>query len=470
MKKINAKMIAIIVLCIALCCIWGINGSLNITKLLGLIVLSVVALILVFLIDNCLAKKLDKKLNNNLKEFWSNTKVIEWLSFIAIIALSIFVRVMCLNFETEDYTYYFSAWVNQYRSIGIHALGCNIGDYSPLYATPIIFISVLLPNVPNTIVVKIIPIIFDYALSFVGVQIFKETKEKSSVFERIIVFSALIFNPLIILNSSVWGQCDTVYTALILLCILFIIKYEKKKIRSIELIVIIYSIAFAYKFQSVLFLPFLLFYLLYKVNILKALVNLLWIPLVYLLTSIPMLIEGRALSDIIGIYAGQTGEYLNKLTMRYFNFYTLLGDTNNDQTAYFWIGLILGIVVIALVYASLLKSGSIMTLESLILTALITVFTLAYFLPSMHERYAIVGEMLILLLAFSKRKYILYAFAEIICTLMAYGEYLSANAYTISYPIAILTSITRLTLIVFMVIRLAKCMRLFSNSKAPDSV
>ena len=397
-------------------------------------------------------------------------KVFDILALLAVFALSVFVRYKAFYFESPDYEIFWDKWIDQFRSIGWHSLGCNIGDYPPLYTE--ILISLSMTGMSKMLISKLIPIVFDYVLGIVGVMMYEELKKEHTIHGKVIVFASIILNPVVVLNSAVWGQCDVIYSSFILMSVLILIRIiNGKKVQS-ELVLVFFSIALCFKLQAILSFPFILFYMTIQKKKDVKITQLVWIPVIYIVTALPMLFAGRATSDVLLAYANQTGQYSSFLNMRYHNFYDLIGVSVFDiKDSYYALGMMLAVAIVGLIYYFCWKKDVKITSEKIVLLGAFTVATLAFFLPSMHERYAFVAEMLILILALICKKYIIPALLTFICTIITYGDYLSADAFDITLEWKIVIALVRLSVIAYMtyVIFISKDEKQKQNGECPEN-
>lgn len=397
-------------------------------------------------------------------------KIFDILALLAVFALSVFVRYKAFYFESSDYEIFWDKWIDQFRSIGWHSLGCNIGNYPPLYTE--ILIALSMTSMSKMLISKLIPMVFDYVLGIVGVMMYGELKKEHTVHGKIIVFASIILNPIVVLNSAAWGQCDVIYSSFVLMSVLILVKIiNGKKVQS-ELSLVFFSIAFCFKLQAILFFPLLLFYMIIQKKKDVKITQLVWIPIIYIVTSLPMLFAGRATSDVLLAYAKQAGQYSSFLNMRYHNFYDLIGANVFDiKDAYYALGMTLAVAIVGLIYYFCWKKDVKITSEKIVLLGAFTVATLAFFLPSMHERYAFVAEMLILILALICKKYIIPALLTFVCTIITYGDYLSADALDITLEWKIVIALVRLSVIAYMtyVIFISKDEKQKQNSECPEN-
>ena len=385
----------------------------------------------------------------------SGKKVVDVIAFAVIVFVALVVRICFIDFETEDSIGFFAYWVEQFRGLGIKtSLGANITDYSPLYTTILTLLS-LLPLKALT-VVKIVPIVCDFLIALAAVYVYNEIKgnDATSIGRACMAFFVLL-NPVSVLNSAAWGQCDSTYAVSLFFGIYFLSKVKAEGGKYSELAVVMFALSFATKFQAILVIPVLLFF--YVAQRRKEpdkgirLSQFIWFPIVYFAPSIPMLLCGKTIENIVMVYAKETGEYNNTLTMRYYNFYSLLGDKIKDSNfdGYFMYGMIIAVMLLFVLYFLVYKKELELNLYNLLLISSLTVLTLSYFLPSMHERYAFVGEIALVMLACLNKKLIVPAVMTVTCTLSAYGDYLTEGMLGSTIP-AFLVAIIRLIVIVYL--------------------
>ena len=163
--------------------------------------------------------KLDDIILNFLKKY-----CFEILFFI-ITVISLKVRTNFMKLQSGDYQNFLYNWFMQIKEGGgIFALKQAIGDYN----IPYLFIIAMLSYLPISplISIKMVSIIFDYAMAIISMliiyEIFKDKKNKHIY--ALLTYSIIAILPTVVLNSAAWAQCDSIYTTFILLSLLFIIK------------------------------------------------------------------------------------------------------------------------------------------------------------------------------------------------------------------------------------------------------
>lgn len=362
--------------------------------------------------------------------------------------LGTIVRVVFLPFQSSDFISQQLYWHGQLAGKGLDALSMSIPDFSPLYST--VFALLCQTNLSVQFITKIIPATVDFVLAMTALLIFHEvTDGQSTLRDRVILYGAVLFNPLLILNASCWGQFDSIHTTFIFLCIYVLIRCIKHRAKyGGDLAMIFLGLAYSFKYQTICILPITLFiWLVQKEKILKISQKI-WIPAIYFLTCVPLIIKGHPLNELVGVYIDQAKNVNTALTTRYPNFYTFVGLFTKEPPAYMAVvGMILTGVLLVSFYLYLFFKR--IKLDSLLLLkiAVLVILSMAFFLPFMHERYAFVGEMIIVILAFLDKNYFVYSATTIIVTLFEYVRFLLYSNETGS-PLDILFALLRLTVIV----------------------
>ena len=326
-----------------------------------------------------------------------------YLAIITIIA--IIVRFMLLEYKSGDFTLFLSPWFDSLKNNGgILGLSQNVGNYTPIYMT-ILSLLTYLP-IKSVVSIKLVSIIFDIIGGIAILKIVKELLSDKKYKDKValLVYGIYLFLPTVILNASFWAQCDSIYTSFVLLSILYLIK---KKYR---LSLILYGVAFAFKFQAVLIFP--LYVLMYISERKIKFSNFLYIPLVIFILSIPKVILSHDLLIGFKVYFEQAGTYNMYATLNFPNIYGIFLQGNNSNlintpfkelsTIGILVTLAILVTIAYLVYNKKTKFDKNAIIEFALLSILITTF----FLPQMHERYLFMGDVIALLyLVINVKKY-----------------------------------------------------------------
>ncbi len=352
------------------------------------------------------------------------------LLFIIVTLLAIFIRELLFNFQSIDYNVFLSEWFDYLKNNGgIFAIPSYSGDYTG----PYIFILALLTYLPikSLYSIKIVSLIFDIFMAIAGSLLVKELlKKKKHNVEKItlIIYTVLLFIPQVIMNSSMWGQCDSIYTTFCLLSIYFLVK--NKLISSF----IFLGIAFSFKLQTIFLLPLFVILFFAKAKNIKIYYFLL-IPLMIIIMNLPCIIFGKSTLDCFLVYFIQTTEWSNYLTLNFPNIYTFF-DPKNAYIANIGIFVTFIILLIALIY--ILRFKIKFNEEKIITLTLWILIVVTFCLPRMHERYLFLGEILAVIYYVVYRKNLITVLFINIMTIITYLNYfnfidISLNGLALGY-------------------------------------
>jgi Gpi18-like mannosyltransferase len=290
-----------------------------------------------------------------------------------------------------DFEVFIGPWIDFIQHNGYFgALQYDFYNYTPMY---MYFLVLIAKSGLNPLFsVKILSILFEYITAFFIGQFLVEKTGKKSL--RLMAFALYPLLPTVLINSSYWGQCDSIYTCFVIGSLYFL--FRKKQFWAFLFL----GIAFSFKLQTAFVLPF------YFVLLLKNQVKwyyFLLIPLVYIFSIAPAWIAGRPLSELLTIYFAQSDRY-KELTMNFPNIYVWF-----DNTHYYLIkniGLVFTAAV-CLIGAFLLRSKR-LSFDAMIKLALLSAILVPFILPGMHERYLFLGDTLavVYLLLYFRKLYI----------------------------------------------------------------
>ncbi|MAT44797.1 MAG: hypothetical protein CL609_20875 [Anaerolineaceae bacterium] len=295
------------------------------------------------------------------------------------------IRVLLFPFTNLDLDYFVLPWYEFIQSHhGYPALKYAFTNYSPAYPTLLVLFSYLKFMSPLESI-KIISVIFDFLNAWLaGMIVFRITNSPS---KRIVITLLVLFSPVVILNSSFWGQCDGIYTFWILLSFYYLI--SEKSLPA----VLSFGMALAFKFQAMFFAPLLLIYYL-KTK--KNLLNLLLTPIPYILTAIPTLLAGRSFTEVMLIYVDQSS-FFRSLTMNAPNFYVFLPNYRYDLLVP--AGIIATSIAFIVLFALIYFSKKPVSPAFWLRYAAFFLFLIPMVLPKMHDRYFYPAALFLLILA-----------------------------------------------------------------------
>ncbi|MFA5225698.1 MAG: glycosyltransferase 87 family protein [Bacilli bacterium] len=294
-------------------------------------------------------------------------------------------------------------------------IGIVYGNYPLAYYNVLALLSYLPIDV--VYLVKAFSTFFDIVLALGIAFIVYQLSNQNRLYTLIAWAIALIL-PTGWLNSSLWGQADGIYAALLVWCLYFVIR-EKPKTSMIFL-----GLALAFKVQTIFILPlFAWLYLKRKFKLYD-----LFIALgVVILTMIPAWIGGMAFLDPFKQYLSLAGTYSNP-NMYSGSFYVLFdgisgafGQNGLDIDIF---GIPFALLVLLLSVYAIHKLEVPTSKENIILVAALFAILTPFVLPHMHERYFYLADFLVLLYVLIKRKRVYLAIFVQVASLITYSHFL----------------------------------------------
>lgn len=370
--------------------------------------------------------------DNKKRIFSWEKKLLEWMqkNFLLLVVffitfISIFVRIKMLPLVSVDMEYCLLPWYQEaLKYDGFKSLSVQTGDYNILYQTIIVILTYLPIDAINAY--KFLSIIFDYLLAMTaGVMVFQlggKSREKAFW-----AYIAVICCPMTVLNSSAWGQCDSMY---VFFCILALFMLSREKYTGAFAFL---GLGFALKLQTVFILPFFLYYY-YR----KRKFSILYFgitPVVMMLSGIVGVIEGRGIFEVFSIYFNQTSTYSYTI-MNYPSIWNLA--VKNFDANYSVIFLALCLVSTLVVLVVLMAKAEAHEIDGLMLMRLAFIMSYAsvLFLPRMHDRYDYLYVILAIILSFLDKRFIPAAAVLMLINLRVYGVYLFRNSMSdIGWPL-----------------------------------
>lgn len=296
----------------------------------------------------------------------------EFLKCSIIVAIFIILNIIFINVIGEDYFIYLAKWIDEIVDLGkINSLSVQIGNYTPPYIYFLIIGTYITSN--NIFWIKLISTIFTIGISVISYFIIKEFKKDIKLSNALII----LLIPSVFINSGLIGQCDSIYTFFVLLFVLLILKNKKRSA------LFFFGVALAFKLQAIFIAPVFL-YLLLKRKI--RIIDIIYIPLGFIVTMLPSIIYGRSIFDIIKVELLQSGVY-SKFVKSAPNIYSLLHLNYKEIDSLAKI-LLSFLTIILSIYIVLKNTKDVeynnnTFLEKVMLLSIMV----PYFLPSMHDRY-----------------------------------------------------------------------------------
>lgn len=328
------------------------------------------------------------------------------LFFIGISMIGLLVRICGRQLVSGDAAVFLLPWFETAKEQGgLSALSGQIGDYNITYQFLICLLSYL-PFEPLYLI-KGLSIVFDYALAIVCAGFARDIAGGNAKKIWALTYGIILMLPTSIINSALWGQCDSIYTTFLVMSLWLLWKERYKSS------FFILGIAFAFKLQTVFLLPFFVIYYILEKKF--SILNFGLFFAAWYIMCIPGFLYGRTLLEPIKIYMSQTRTY-EDMFLGFPSFWAITGGSYEylGKLAIFFT---IGVLGIGLMYM-MSKSIRLKTPGDILLTASWSVWTCLFFLPCMHERYAYFLDILLILLTVLKRKYLLFAAIGIFCSIV----------------------------------------------------
>ena len=230
--------------------------------------------------------------------------------------------------------------------------------------------------------IKMVSIIFDFGLAISACMLVRYLVPKNKDMYGFITYAVVLFLPEVVINSAIWGQCDSGYTMFVILALLYLLK--EKYTKSF----IFLGLAFSLKLQFIFILP--LFIVVYVMKKKFSILNFLIIPLVNLVLCIPAMIFGKSFKDILLVYFKQVYNF-GGVSRNFLNLYALISE---DARILVYYGIFLTIFVCLFMLIYLIYKRVNLTNKMILNLGLWFLVIVTFLLPSMHERYLFAGSVL----------------------------------------------------------------------------
>lgn len=291
------------------------------------------------------------------------------LGLCALCALAMLARVSFIERSSGDYDIYLENWIARLAAGSFsEGMRANIGEYNVLYQYILFLITRL--GVPALYAVK--------AVSFLGDAFLAGAAAKlAGKRNGLLAFGMVVLLPTIVLNGGMFAQCDSLYAACALWGLALALE-EKPGVSAA-----CFALSLAFKLQSAFILPIVIvLWAGRKLRLREACIFLMTL----LAVMLPALLGGKSLTDIVGVYAAQTGLY-EELNYNAAGFFGLMETAGLDVYAYGNFSLSLAFGACALLVIAGVRRAQAMTDGEYVRLALLMVLVIVFLLPRMHERY-----------------------------------------------------------------------------------
>lgn len=346
------------------------------------------------------------------------------LSWIVLALALITVRILLWPIHNFDVDTAFLPWQQTLISHGrLYALRQPISDYFPAYFELTVLTSFLEGHLSRIAQIKMIPLCCDLLgvlCSFLLVQCLQRTGRGliQGVKPRIAAVFVILAGPTVILNSSAWGQTDMLYSALLILTVCLVCS-GRGALASLS-----YGVALAFKLQSVFLGPFYLAMLLRRRIPAWSLVLL---PVGWMAALLPIVLAGGSPVRFLWLPAVQAKEF-RYLSTGAPNIWQIGNVMHVPYRSGVLIGIALGAAA-SLWLLTLARRIDLGDTRAVAALAAMSLFTLPYVLPKMHDRYFFAAEVLLAILTCVDLKFLLPAVLLTVSSLISYIGYFEGGLY-----------------------------------------
>ena len=312
----------------------------------------------------------------------------QWLSLITV-AGAFLVRALCMDYQTLDYQDWISVWVQAFRDEGAWT-GLSHSIWSCNYNVPYLYFLALFSKsgIPDLYLVKTLSVLFDVFLALTVSRLVALMSD--SVSRRLVAFIGTLWLPTVILNGSLWGQCDSIYVFFAVWSIYLVLRdrpYAGVAAAAVSL---------SFKLQGIFVLPAL--GVLFFAKKLKPR-HLTVFPMAYIATLIPALLAGRSFTELITFYYNNIATVGSGLNYNSPSLYAAFSFTGIEPEYAAKIGILLAFGLCALLYIVLILFYGRLSDTRTLALCLLLVIGVPLFLPHMHDRYFYMADLLSFALA-----------------------------------------------------------------------
>jgi Gpi18-like mannosyltransferase len=238
--------------------------------------------------------------------------------------------------------------------------------------------------------------------------IVKHFNNELKSYMKVFIYSLIL--PGVIINSAVLGQCDSIYTAFVLMFVYYILK------NKIRLAMFLFGIALSFKLQAIFIAPIILYLLLTKKIKIS---DCIYAIIGFMTLMLPAIFHGKNLIDILMIYLNQTKEY-SQIVRSAPNIYSFFGFNyvNISPLLKYLLSIIVIVISIYITIFNIKKYKKIYDSNQFINKVMLLSLFVPYLLPGMMDRYFYMANLFILINLFininsSKFEYKLFVAASI---------------------------------------------------------
>ncbi len=360
---------------------------------------------------------------------------------LAGIVLAAALRYTFLDFKSVDYFSSLKPWYGAISSRGFSAFATAFSNYNPPYLYLLYLVVRLFPNAPAVMAVKLPAMLADFVCASLVFFIVRSEYGERRV-PALVAGMAVLFAPTVVLNSSFWGQADSLFTAGILAWTFLMMRGRP------VWAMVCFGIALAFKLQAVFLAPVVV------ALALKGSIpwkSFLIIPGILILALVPSWATGRPILELVNIYANQASQY-EFITMNAPSAYAWLPGSKQVFNMFNGPGLIAGAAAAWLWCFVLYKSPRAISAPLIVEVALAATLIVPFFLPKMHERYFYPADVLSIAFAFLYPEFFYVPILAVGTSFLSYQQFLFERDL-VPLPVLTLVLLALITLLFYHAMR-----------------
>lgn len=331
----------------------------------------------------------------------------------SLLMAALLFRLNFFDHQTYDYKDFLQPWIQFFADNGgFYALRYSIGNYNVPYLYFLALFSYFDPS-DWLYLIKLLSVAFDALCAYAVMKLVSLYTQSEG--KLLTAFFGILFLPTVVLNGSVWGQCDVIYAAFGVYGL-----YLALSDRPVSAMVC-FAASFAVKLQAVFLLP-VIAVLWFKKHIK------LWhgfvFPAAYVVIVLPAVLMGRPFWDTVTLYMNQTGSIGSGLNYNSSSMFAYFPN-ESSMNIELWsnVGIVLAFAFMVAVLVWLFAKRKQLTPEIILGAALLLSLGIPFLLPHMHDRYFFMAD--VLALAFA----VVFPKLFIVPVLVQFGSLLGYHAY-----------------------------------------
>lgn len=330
----------------------------------------------------------------------------------ALTIAALMFRLYWFDYKTLDYIDFLHPWINFFRENGgFAALQYSVGNYNVPYLYFLALFSYFNEN-DWLYLIKLLSVSFEVVLAYASMKLVALFCNSNT--RKLIAFFAVLFLPTVVLNGSVWGQCDVILGAFSVMALWLAL--DDRPIASM----ICFAAAFAVKLQAVFILPIIaVLWYRGKFKLWHGLI----FPASYVVIVLPAVLMGRPFWDTITLYFNQTGSIGNGLN---YNSSSVFAFAPHETNVEFWstAGVVIAFAFMVAVLLWLFIERRNINYNIILAAALLLSVGIPFFLPHMHDRYFFIADAIALIFGIAFPKLCFIPVMVQFASLLGYHAYL----------------------------------------------